>query len=244
QDGEYSVFYEAKDFEAAEKDRADLFVRVLNAAGTTVLATSPIIFNAAKFELVNFTIGEAKGLSEFDRIVAELTTVLRGIAQKDLTADDISFLSGETGIDAALLTQLAESARRNVQATQIPQSAFYGLFRQGFPTVLEDLLQNEISLLRAALESSSNDAIIPQLSSTQLDQIANDLRDLKASLMLQPGAPGDTPSLGDLLLTSGLPEGKRNTIAGLLVKHGGATRTFWDEIATLADFSLEDKNNV
>ena len=112
QDGEYSVFYEAKDFEAAEKDRADLFVRVLNAAGTTVLATSPIIFNAAKFEIVNFTIGEAKGLSEFGRIVAELTTPLRGIAQKDLTADDISFLSGETGIDAALLTQLAESARR------------------------------------------------------------------------------------------------------------------------------------
>lgn len=59
-DGEYSVFYEAKDFADAEKDRADLFVRVLNAAGTTVLATSPIIFNAGKFEIVNFTIGEAK----------------------------------------------------------------------------------------------------------------------------------------------------------------------------------------
>src|SRR6185312_5914387 len=97
----------------AEKNRADLFVRVLNPAGTTVLATSPIIFNAGKFEIVNFTIGEARGLSEFGRIVAELTTVLRGLSQKEMTAYDISFLAGETGIDAALLTQLAESARRN-----------------------------------------------------------------------------------------------------------------------------------
>lgn len=241
QDGEYSVFYEAKDFGDAEKDRADLFVRVLNAAGTTVLATSPIIFNAGKFEIVNFTIGEAKGLSEFGRIVAELTTLLRGIAQKDLTADDISFLSGETGIDAALLTMLAESARRNAEAGSIPQSAFYGLFRQGFPTVLEDLLQNEISLLRAALESSSNDAIIPQLSSTQLDQIANELRILKASLLLQTG--GGTASLGDLLATTGFPDDKRSIVAGLLVLHGGATRSFWDAIAA-TDFSIEEKNKV
>ena len=240
-DGEYSVFYRDDDFKAAEKNRADLFVRVLNPAGTTVLATSPIIFNAAKFEIVNFTIGEAKGLSEFDRIVAELTTVLRGIAQKDLTADDISFLAGETGIDADLLTQLAESARRNAQASRIPQSAFYGLFRQGFPTVLEDLLQNEVSLLRAALESSSNEAIIPQLSSAQLDQIANDLRELKASLLLQTG--GSTPSLGDLLANSGLPLEKRGIVAGLLVLHGGTTRSFWDAIAA-TNFLPEEKNNV
>lgn len=240
-DGEYSVFYRDDDFKAAEKNRADLFVRVLDPAGTTVLATSPIIFNAGKFEIVNFTIGEAKGLSEFGRIVAELTPVLRGIAQKDLTKDDISFLAGETDIDAALITQLAESARRNAEASRIPQSAFYGLFRQGFPTVLEDLLQNEISLLRAALESSSNEAIIPQLSSAQLDQIANDLRELKASLLLQTG--GDTPSLGDLLAASGLSDGRRSTVAGLLVLHGGTTRSFWDAIAA-TDFSPEEKNNV
>src|SRR4029079_14448919 len=38
-DGEYSVFYRDDDFKAAEKTRADLFVRVLNPTGTTVLAT-------------------------------------------------------------------------------------------------------------------------------------------------------------------------------------------------------------
>jgi Tc toxin complex TcA C-terminal TcB-binding domain/Neuraminidase-like domain/Salmonella virulence plasmid 28.1kDa A protein len=242
-DGEYSVFYKADDFRNDEKNRADLFVRVLNKAGTTVLATSPIIFNARKFEVVNFIIGEARGLSEFGRIVAELTTLLRGIAQKDLTGQDISFLAGETGIDAAWLTLLAESARRNAQAGAIPQSAFYGLFRQGLPTDLKELLKNEISLLRAALESASNEAIIPQLSSAQLDQIANELRILKASLLLQPAA-GDTPSLGDLLGTAkNLPAEKRPIVAGLLVLHGGTTRGFWDAIAA-SDLLPIEKNDV
>src|ERR1044072_756730 len=119
---------------------------------------------------------------------------------------------------------IAESARRNVQAPSIPQSAFYGLFRQGLPTVLLDLLKNEIPLLRAALEKSSNEAIIPQLSSAQLDQIATDLRILKAGLMLQTG--GATASLGDLLTAATFPDGKKSTVAGLLVLHGGTTRSF------------------
>ena len=240
QNAEYSVFYKSDKFTDAEKDSADLFVRVLNNAGT-VLATSPIIFNAGKFEVVNFTIGEALGLSEFGRIVSEITPLLRGIPQVDLTGQDISFLAGETGIDAALITLIVESAKRNAEAGAIPQSAFYGLFRQGFPTDLEELLENEISLLRAALEASSNEAIIPQLSSTQLDQIANNLRILKASRLLQTG--GETVSLGDLLETSQLPEGKREIVAGLLVLHGGTTRSFWDAIDD-TDFSLTEKNDV
>ena len=103
--------------------------------------------------MVNFTIGEARGRSEFERIVTEITPLLRGIAQVDLTGEDISFLSGETGIDAAWLTFLVESARRGVEASTIAQSTFYGLFRQGLPLNLKELLQNEISSLRAALKS-------------------------------------------------------------------------------------------
>jgi hypothetical protein len=175
--------------------------------------------------------------------VNEITPLLNGVAQAALTVDDVSFLSGETGFDATWITLLAESARRNVQANTIPQSAFYGLFRQGLPTDLEELLENEISLLRAALESSSNEAIIPQLSSAQLDQIADNLRILKASLLLQPGAPGETSSLGDLLGTSELTVDKRQTVAGLLVQHGGATPGFWDAIDSTG-WAPKDKNDV
>src|SRR6185295_1783534 len=103
-------------------------------------------------------------------------------------------------------------ARRNIEANAVPQSAFYGLFRKGLPTVLLELLKNEISLLRAALEASSNERIIAHLSAAQLDQIVAKLSELKAGLILQPGAPGETSSLGDLLKTSSLSAEKQRTV--------------------------------
>ncbi len=242
QAGEYLVFYHATDFAANEKDRADLFVQVVDASGT-VLATSTTIFNANKVEWVNFTIGESRGLSEFEKIVNEITPLLRGIRQADLNGADISFLSGETRIDAALLTLLAESARRNVQANAIAQSTFYGLFRQGFALDLVTLLGNEISLLRAALEQSSNQGIIPQLSTTELDQIAEQLRLLKITLILQPAGSGETASLGDLLATSKLALEKQRLVADLFIQQGGATKGFWDAI-TISSLSDGEKNDA
>ncbi|HKU77696.1 MAG TPA: peptidoglycan-binding domain-containing protein, partial [Pyrinomonadaceae bacterium] len=193
--GEYLVMYKWEDFQAAEKERADLFVQVFDGSGV-LLATSPIIFNAGKVELVNFTIGNSRGISEFEKIVNEIKPLVEGVvAHADLNEDDIAFLSGETRIDAELITLLAESARRNREAIAIEASVFYGLFRQNLPTVLVELMQNEISLLRAALETSSNQGIIAQLSQTELDQIAEKLRILKATLILAPAPPGETSSL-------------------------------------------------
>ena len=242
QAGEYLVFYHADDFAANEKDRADVFVQVVDASGT-VLATSKTIFNASKVEWVNFTIGESRGLSEFEKIVNEITPLLRNIPQADLNGADVSFLSGETRIDAALITLVAESARRKVQANAIPQATFYGLFRQGFAIDLVTLLGNEISLLRSALEQSSNCGIIPQLSTAELDQIAEQLRLLKITLILQPAGSGETASLGDLLATSQLAQEKRSLVADLLVQHGGATQAFWDAISA-SSLTPPEKNDA
>ncbi len=246
--GEYLIMYRAEKFAGLEKGRADLFVKVFDKNGV-LLATSPIIFNAGKVELVNFTIGSGRGLSEFEKIVNDITPLIdKVVPQASLTSDDISFLNGETGIDAELLTLIAESARRQVQANpivQIAQSVFYGLFRQNFPIVLQELMQNEVSLLRAALEQSSNQGIIPQLSATELDQIAEKLGTLKASLILQSGPAGETPSLGDLLGTSPLltPDKKR-TVAGMIVQHGGTNKSFWDDVDATTSLNPTDKNDV
>lgn len=240
--GKYEIFYRADEFDKIEKDRADLIVRVTEQNGT--VTSSPIIFNAGKVEVVDFTVGDARGLSEFESIVSQITPLMNGVvAQHQLTADDIAFLSGDTGISSDLLTLIAESARRNIEANSIAQSVFYGLFRQSLPTVLVELLQNEISLLRSALELSSNQGIIAQLSATQLDQIAQALQALKATLILAPGQPGATPSLGDLLKTSELSTARQRTVAELHVQHGGATESFWDAIDS-SDFTQLEKNDV
>lgn len=242
--GEYLVMYKFDDFQAAEKERADLFVQVFDSS-EVLLATSPIIFNAGKVELVNFTTGNSRGISEFEKIVNEIKSLVEGVvAHADLNEDDIAFLSGETRIDAELLTLLAESARRNREAIAIEPSVFYGLFRQNLPTDLEELMQNEISLLRAALETSSNQGIIAQLSQTELDAIADKLRILKASFILAPAPSGETSSLGDLLGTTPLNLDKQQLVAALIVQHGGTPKTFWDAIDASTVLTPEDKNNV
>lgn len=237
--GEYNLFYQTKDFSASEKGRADLFLRVFD--GTVLQATSAIIFNADKVETVNFTIGVR---SEFDRIVNEISTLLNGVTYPNLTGEDVSFLSGETRIDAAWLTLFAESARRNRDANTVPHSAFYGLFRQGLPTVLTELLQNEIPVLRAALEASSNEGIIPSLSAAQLDQIAANLQALKANLILQPGNPGNISSFGDLLKTTALSDANRQLVAELQVQHGANTESFWTAVMNHQNLSPSDKTDV
>ncbi|HKG46484.1 MAG TPA: neuraminidase-like domain-containing protein, partial [Pyrinomonadaceae bacterium] len=241
--GIYEIFYRADEFARAEKDRADLIVRVSDNTGK-VLATSAIIFNAGKVEIVNLTIGAARGLSEFETIVRDLTPLIEGLKHEQLTADDIAFLNGETQIDATFINMLVESARRNIEAKTVPQSAFYGLFRQGLPTVLTELLQNEISLLRASLEMSSNRGIIAPLPAAELDRIADQLRILKAALILQPGAPGETSSLGDLLRTSALTAEKQRIVAELHIQHGGTTDAFWEAINGRTDFTAAEKNDV
>jgi Tc toxin complex TcA C-terminal TcB-binding domain/ABC toxin N-terminal region/Neuraminidase-like domain/Putative peptidoglycan binding domain/Salmonella virulence plasmid 28.1kDa A protein len=240
--GEYLIMYTKAKFDLFEKERADLFVQVFDTNGTLV-ATSPIIFNAGKVERVNFTIGENQAPSEFEKIVNQLTPLLRGIPQAELNDADISFLSSETRIAAELLTFIAESARRNIQANTIAQTTFYGLFRQKFPTDLRALLANEIPLLRAALEISSNNGIIPPLTAAQLDQIAAALQALKASIILQAGTAGEA-SLGDLLRTSSLTVSKQEIVAGLYVQHGGTTDTFWTAIDTSTDLTQADKDDV
>ena len=242
--GEYLIMYSAAKFDPPEKGRADLFVKVFDSTGA-LLATSPIIFNAGKVELVNVTIGETRAISEFQKIVNEIKPLVDGVvAHADLNADDVAFLNGETGIDAELLNLLAESARRNRDADSIEQSVFYGLFRQNLPTELKELMENEISLLRAALEQSSNQGIIAQLSATELDQIADKLQILKAKLILAPAPSGETSSLGDLLGTTPLTVANKELVAALIVEHGGTPKSFWDAIDASLVLNPTDKNDV
>ncbi|HEU4835000.1 MAG TPA: neuraminidase-like domain-containing protein, partial [Pyrinomonadaceae bacterium] len=238
--GEYSLFYHADDFLALDKGSADLVLRVFD--GTVLQATSAIIYNAGKVERVNFTIGVR---SEFERIVNEITPLLPGgVTHADLTEEDVVFLNGETRISAAWLTLLVESARRNREENTVPQSAFYGLFRQNLPTVLLDLLQNEIPVLRAALETSSNEGIIPTLSTAQLDQIAAALQALKARLILLPGDPGNISSFGDLLRTTALSVANQQRVAELQVQHGDNTESFWTAVVNNPNLSPSDKTDV
>ncbi|MEG4576203.1 neuraminidase-like domain-containing protein [Microcoleus sp. N3A4] len=188
--GYYEIHYTAAQFCRAEKKSADLIVRAFNSQGT-VIVTSPIIFNAQAVEVVDLMVGggEYKGLSEYEKLMEELRSLLGAQQLADLREDteenpqegkfrDISFLSGETGINPELINFLVIAAKFGNQ-TDLHPAVFYGFFRQNLPTELSALLTQSQEIQRRVLETALHDNIIPAELKDRLEQILQRLQSLQ-----------------------------------------------------------------
>ena len=184
--GCYEITYTPQQFARAEKKTADLLVRVFGGEENELVASS-IHYNAPDITSVDLTI--QSGLSEFERLYTEIDPLLKidDVALTDLTEEDITFLSGETGFDKAWLQILADAARvSNEAALNLDISGndvialFYGLGRKGQPMVLEELLKQDLFLLRRMLENAIDEKMIPSYLDSSLDAFIDEL-DLLAS---------------------------------------------------------------
>jgi hypothetical protein len=140
QDGYYEITYTRAQFQRAEKNSADLIVRVFNRAGELQVA-SPIIFNAQPVEIVDLTGGsDPQKLPEYEQIIADLRPLLGNQSIANLREDDadnpeaekyqdISFLSGETGWSNDRLEHLVVSHRLR-DRSKIEPEFFYALLRE------------------------------------------------------------------------------------------------------------------
>ena len=240
--GRYQISYTAGKFRRAEKKSADLIVRVYNKDGLP-LASSPILFNAKREETVNLLIGggEYRGPSEYEMLLAELTPALQGVAPADLTEDDIAFLTGETGANRPHIQFLVEAARlsqeteEHTRENKLPPEVFYGFFRQNLPTKLTPLISQHPKVLERALRASLRDNIISLKWNGKTDSILNALKQLRIERAMEPGEDGK-PSLGELLLETSLPDGKRREFLQLYFDHGGHIQNFWETLKKNDDF--------
>lgn len=116
--GYYEISYTRAQFSRAEKDSANLIVRVYGEATGQPLAASDIIFNAKSIEVVDLAVirEEDRTRSLYERLLLELRPLLGEQAIGDLREDtqenlaegqykDITFLAGETGFDKATLAR-------------------------------------------------------------------------------------------------------------------------------------------
>lgn len=166
--GYYEIRYTRSQFSRAEKQSADLIVRVFDSNNqeiqqltattdtNTPLETiaikdaqgntrdTPIWFNAPAVAIINLSIIDPRyrGLSEYERYLQELTPLLESIPLGNLEAEDIIFLAKETTINSQHITFLRDAFRLS-QQTAITPPAFYGLFRQNLPTDLSFLLARD-----------------------------------------------------------------------------------------------------
>ena len=241
--GAYEIRYEAGQFRRAEKAQADLVVRAFSAAGE-VLAQSPIRFNAQPVEVINLIVGGTvvKGPSEYDRLAAELAPLLIDIPAADLREDkehqDITFLSGETGIASSLITFYVV-AHRVSRDTRVEPRAFYALFRQQLPTNLSGLLALAPDRWREGLEAADNANIVEPWRAGGVAQIVQSLSELAARRTLEQPAGTKGSTVGPAVASVLDSEPLRVGFASRLASHEGPIEEFWSQLS--ADPQFRDR---
>ncbi|WP_339136192.1 MAG: hypothetical protein WGN25_20285 [Candidatus Electrothrix sp. GW3-4] len=177
QEGRYSIAYQRAQFRRAEKQRADLLIRVYGAKEMLLLESS-VIFNAKKEETVDLTLSadEANPIekSEYEQYMEELKPVLEGLDPAELRAEDIVFLTGETDLNPQYIAFLSISHQLAL-VTDLPPELFYGLVRQRFPATLSPLLAFSAKQYRSALITARAENIIPASLQEKLDRLIEQL---------------------------------------------------------------------
>jgi hypothetical protein len=235
EDGSYKIHYSRSQFVRAEqKSNAYLVVRVFRAEDGSqdppVLAESETLFNAPAAAEVNLQLkATAYDRSDYERLVEAILPRLIGQATDggnlpltELTADDIDFLSRDTGIeddhirllveaakladDAAASTRANSSVQKSAQVEASRSSAisppvFYGWFRLGLPTVAKDLWKNSTDELMKKLVAAIAQRLIPAISAADQKLIRQAIEQLQQEQLLQDPLPGSQAGLGDLLGT-------------------------------------------
>ncbi len=236
--GHYEIRYSAEQFQRAEKGTADLVLLVVNPNDEKdVLLESPTFFNAPIVATIDLVVDRYanKNLSEYERMVNDLQDVLEGVALADLTKDDISFLTNETGISEQYLTFLMLSARLG-QQTELPPEAFYGLARENLPTDLPALLALSYNMLRQALEAAFKDNIIPARLSDELDEILERLQQLSVKYALQDPQKQEKTPLGALLDVALPSADLQKSFVSLSLQHDGPPEDFWKQLRGQPEF--------
>lgn len=202
--GYYTIAYSQTQFRRAEKQQADLVVRIYNAEGS-MLAESEIIFNAQAEEIVNLVISRMESeISEYERLIAEISPLLEGVKIDQLTPEDIIFLSGETGLESSLIANLV-SAGKLADSTSLPESFHYGLIRESLPVDLNALFQQGRQAQQRALDAAVKNKRIPELSSDKQDELLDRLYDLFVESMLDDSEGTTKSTIGRILGSTLLP---------------------------------------
>jgi len=259
--GHYAIPYSREQFRRAEKERADLVLRLFTPEGQPITGlalsqgdgtaldsipdttanptpdgnppTVSIWFNAPATAVIHgrVTAPGQQGPSELERYLRTLQPLLDQHPLAELTAADIAFLTGESGIDAEHLAFLQIAAQLQ-QQTQLSSAALYGLFRRQLPTNLALLLVRPVEEWREALQQAITASIIPALPPAELDAILSQLQQLLPRHLAQSGPDPNTRSFGALLATV-LPEtaAREEFIRHYATYDGQNEEAFWQQLA-------------
>jgi hypothetical protein len=223
--GAYEIQYSRRD----TAESPDVVVRAYAADGS-VVAESPVRFKAPPAVTIDVMVGGAvyPGASEYEVVAGAITPELDGVALAELTDDDVQFLSAETGQPVQRIEFLRAAAQRE-RETQTPAAAFYGLFRQGIPEDLTELLRTDPVQLTLALTRALERNLVPVAIGQQQASILDRLAKLALVDSIQNPQAGSS-SIGSILGTV-LPQADvQQKLVAAYAAHPGPVEDFWTQI--------------
>jgi hypothetical protein len=155
--GFYQIQYSASQFRRQEKGSADLVVKAFAANGS-LLAASPVLFNAPPVAEIDLTIPSEvqQPATLFEKITQTLEPLVEGLHVEELEEDeqhqDISFLAGETGFGKTDLARFVMAHKLAQQAIQ-PEFWFALLGGSFFQFVENQSLQEQLTTILNSLSS-------------------------------------------------------------------------------------------
>ena len=236
--GRYEITYSRDRFTRAEKENADLVLRVLG-PDDRELAVSEVLFNAPEEVDLDITVpaGTWELSSLFETLGMALEPLLVDVGLADLEEDvahqDLSFLAGETGFSPDLLARFVLSHR--MPGDGLPPEFWFAVLGGGaVPAPAARALRDQLpSLATAAIGLDPAAAQKALTSAFNLNEIAAHLRDrvpewlaaLRRLAAVTALADGPVPSFVKAALAdAGVdPDDKQEQFAALLGEHRAIT---------------------
>lgn len=213
----------------------DLVVRAYGPKGD-VLGQSPVLFRAPTDAQVDVVVGgdAYRGYSEYEQVVHAVTPSLDGVALGDLTDDDLTFLVGDTGEDAARVRDVRDAAVLG-SSFGVDAAIVYGLLREGMPSDAGQLSTTPAANLKRALLAAIGAHLIPNALASSIDASVAKVAGGAATTLLgdpQKPAPG---ALGPLLATTGLPRATQETVVAAFAESAVDPAAVWTKLKTQLD---------
>lgn len=259
ENGHYLAEYSMEKAANAEKVTADLLVKVID-AGEKVIGQSGIKFNASYHEIIDVTISNElyRGLSDLETVTSLVTPLLDKLNPEDLTENekntDISFLSAELEIGAAILESFAGAHKLN-KAASLDVAFYFALLNQDIPSknllltgidlkkagpyagfvylqpepVLTALFRIDLLQIQTAISTAADKNIIPAISDKLLKSWMNQWQEIRNK---RPGNGGTSPAiLTSILSIAGIPAANQKIFLEEYSRATDIGLDFWNKLS-------------
>jgi len=197
QEGHYKIAYSPDAFRRAEKEDADLRLKVFNDSGRELGADLPdfeqgTVFNAKPVQEVNVEVTDPHVESSlYEHLRLAVGPLLEDVSLQDLTDDDIRFLHHELGRRLEHIGYVADDARLRTESN-VPEGVFFGMAMQDVGIVesgaeerprldLPTVLNREVDDIIGTIKTAITEDLIPHEVEERIPAVRKELNRLKQS---------------------------------------------------------------